>query len=225
MDMPNRNVLREFTADTSYHCYNRGVEQRDIFLDEQDYGVFLSRIKSMLTDPEELKKELKKKPNKSADKNYRRVRLKSFYGDISLRAYCLMPNHFHLLVHQKSGHALGEFMRVLATSYTMYFNAKYKRVGHLFQGRYKARRVDSAVYGVHISRYIHLNGLNMPGSFERYQYSSMRFLANPENKPSWLASQEVLADFGGNYQKYRMFVAEYADPNSLELLEDKFDLA
>ena len=135
-----------------------------------------------------------------------------------------MSNHFHLVLEDPMD-AMSPSMKRALSSYVLNFNTRHQRVGHLFQGRYKARRVDSAVYGVHISRYIHLNGLNMPGSFERYQYSSMRFLANPENKPSWLASQEVLADFGGNYQKYRMFVAEYADPNSLELLEDKFDLA
>lgn len=213
--MPHRNVLRELAADTSYHCYNRGVERRDIFMDAQDYRVFLTRLKLMLSDPESLKN----------DKAPERVRIKSFFGRIELHAYCLMPNHFHLLLHQVSDDSMVEFMRTLSTSYTMYFNKKYERVGSLFQGRYKARRVDNAAYATHISRYIHLNALSMPGGYERYEYSSMQFLKEPYIAPSWFDPSRLLDDFGGSYDTYRKFVEEYASLDEFEYLEDRFDLA
>lgn len=213
--MPHRNVIRELVADTSYHCYNRGVERRDIFVDEQDYRAFLRRLEVMLTDPEQ----------REDDKPSGRIRLKSFYGVIELNAYCLMPNHFHLLLHQISDDSLVEFMRTLSTSYTMYFNKKYKRAGSLFQGRYKAKRIDNAAYGIHISRYIHLNALTMPGGYKKYEYSSMGYLAEPYIAPSWLRGDRVLDDFGGVYERYEEFVEEYASHDEFKQLEDRFDLS
>ena len=214
--MPHRNIIRHYTEDASYHCYNRGVEKRKIFLDEQDYGVFLQRLKLMLANPEGLDKE----------DVAGRVRVKSFYGEVQLISYCLMPNHFHLLLRQESADAIPEFMRTLSTSYTMYFNKRYDRVGSLFQGRYKARLVDSDPYRLHISRYIHLNPLDLVSrlNLDAYLYSSMRFLREPDLAPSWLGAQELLDDFGGSYQKYKKFVYEYAAPDMLEALDEEYSL-
>lgn len=212
--MPHRNVIRELVSDTSYHCYNRGVEKRDIFMDEQDYRAFLRRLELMLINPELLESE------KPSD----RIRIKSFYGEVELYAYILMPNHYHLLLYQIEDNSLPEFMRTLSTSYTMYFNQKYRRAGSLFQGRYKARRVDNAAYAVHVSRYIHLNGLAMPGGYEGYEYSSMPYLREPYIAPSWLNVNRVLEDFGGSYEAYDKFVKEYATPDEFEQIRDRFSL-
>lgn len=182
-------------------------------MDQQDYGVFLSRLKRMLADPKTLE-----------DDTDGRVRLKSFYGEIDLLAYCLMPNHYHLLLHQASENALAEFMRSLSTSYTMYFNERYERVGPLFQGRYKARIVDTDAYSLHISRYIHLNPIELRGGVEHYPYSSFRFLMQPEQKPEWLHVERVLMDHGESAKKYHKFVMEYANPERFEQLVDEFDL-
>lgn len=206
--MPSRNAIKTFAAEMSYHCYNRGVEKRAIFLDSQDYGVFLARLKQMLSDPDEIKDEFTK-----------RERVKSFYGRIELRSYCLMPNHFHLLLYQYDDTAIMEFMRTLGTSYTMYFNKRYERVGHLFQGRYKARRIDSDAYNLHISRYIHLNPYNEYAAYETYQYSSMQFVLHPEAKPHWLRLEPVLKLHAGR-DAYRRFVREYASTDKIDELDD-----
>lgn len=201
--MPHRNVLRQFAADNVYHCYNRGVEKRQIFMDEQDYGVFLNRLKQALSDPDDIKDD---QPTEH---------IKSYYGEIELMAYCLMPNHFHLLLYQYTDHAIAEFMRTLSTSYTMYFNERYDRVGSLFQGRYKARLVDTDVYWQHISRYIHLNPFNIDNDIEQFPYSSMQFYKSPEKCPSWLLPRRVLESYD-SYQSYRHFVYQYANNDAYE---------
>lgn len=208
--MPHKNVIREFLPDRSYHVYNRGVERRLIFLDEQDHYVFLKRLELMLCDREGMdRKDLPLQP------------VKSFYGEVELQAFCLMPNHFHLLLHQNSDTGVAEFMRTLSTSYTMYFNKRYERDGSLFQGRYKARLVNNDAYRLHISRYIHLNPLALGRDIERYEYSSLRYYSTQDM--AWLNTERVLEDFG-SYEKYRDFVLDYATPNQLQNLEENYKL-
>ncbi len=210
--MPHKNVIRHFAPESFYHCYNRGVEQRQTFMDEVDYGVFLNRLKQMLTDPENLNSD---EPSSE--------HIKSFYGDVELLAYCLMPNHFHLLLYQKSERGVSEFMRTLSTSYTMYFNKRYKRVGSLFQGTYKARHVDTESYWLHISRYIHLNPLSLGSGIDTYQYSSMKYYHPNAMRPSWLQPRRVLECFD-SYDNYASFVREYAEPKQLSALKQELSL-
>src|SRR4051812_13321253 len=98
--MAAKNSRKVYCEDALYHIYNRGVEKRTVFLDQQDYAVFLSYLKNYLLPKDE--KGLKQKlldPNtsyKEKDEILRALKLNNFYGDITLVAYCLMPNHFHL---------------------------------------------------------------------------------------------------------------------------------
>ncbi len=211
--MPSRNALKQFASNSSYHCYNRGVEKRRIFMDQQDYGVFLNRLKQMLSDPDEIKEEYSS-----------RERVKSFYGRINLQAYCLMPNHYHFLLYQYDDTAISEFMRTLGTSYTMYFNRRHQRVGHLFQGRYKARHIQSDEDMMHISRYIHLNPLGCRDGYEVYPYSSMQYVLFSERCPSWVAVDNVLELHQNSRDKYREFVQSYADEDKYEELDDVYSL-
>ena len=209
--MPSRNTLKQFIADSSYHCYNRGVNKMPIFIDEQDHGVFLNRLMRILSDPEDIR-----------DEHRERGRIKSFYKRVELRSYCLMPNHFHLLLYQHDDTAISEFMRTLGTSYTMYFNNRYERVGHLFQGRYKARLITSDDDAIHISRYIHLNPLHHPDGYEVFPYSSMQYIIFPERKPSWVAVEKVLDDHNGSRKAYRTFVAAFATEEKLDNLKYRY---
>nr|AIA15034.1 Transposase IS200 like [uncultured bacterium] len=209
--MPHKNVLRTFVPDAVYHCYNRGVEKRQTFMDEQDYGVFLNRLKQMLSYPEDL------------DESDRVEHIKSYYGDVELLAYRLMPNHFHLLLYQHSERALSEFMRTLSTSYTMYFNNRYQRVGSLFQGTYKARLVSNEADWLNISRYIHLNPLAMPEGYLHYQYSSMRSYMTRELCPSWLLPERVLDSFS-SLLNYAEFVEYAANHEKLESIQNNYSL-
>lgn len=111
-----------------YHIYNRGNRRQQIFLNEADYLFFLRRLKEY-----------------------------SFRYKIFIHVHCLMPNHYHLISSQDSGGSIPAFMATLATSFTKRHNLKYNRVGHLFQGPYKYKRVSSDDYLVRLSCYIHAN--------------------------------------------------------------------
>jgi len=188
--MPSRNVIKEYVPDAFYHVYNRGVEKRDIFLDEQDYTVFLGLLKKYLLGAE------KSKTNRHQPKSY--------VGKIDLLAYCLMPNHFHLLFFQKDQLALSGFMRSLLTGYSMYFNDRYKRVGPLFQGTFKASQIQSDGYLDHISRYIHLN----PDGYENYPYSSWKYYVGNKHA-EWLKPAKILGLFNDDIDTYKEFVDDY----------------
>lgn len=188
--MPGRNVIKQYIKDGYYHLYNRGVEKRVIFLDDQDYRVFLSLLKSYLT----------KNDDEIEAPDHRRKELST---EIDLICYCLMPNHFHLLVRQQTERGITNLMRCLNTSYTMYFNHRYSRVGTLFQGIYKATRIDRDEYLVHLSRYIHLN----PAEFadpQKYPFSSFSHFISAKTA-KWLKPNAVL-DLYKDKQEYREFV-------------------
>lgn len=163
-------------------------------MDAQDYGVFLNRLKQLLAKPDDLKDE-----NTDTKEH-----LQSFYGEVELLAFCLMPNHFHLLLYQDGERSISEFMRALSTSYTMYFNNRYDRVGSLFQGTYKARLIDNEAYWQHISRYIHLNPEALGREIETYSYSSIKYYSG-DLTASWVKPQRVLTEFK-DYADYLSFV-------------------
>ena len=187
--MPSPNVIREYVPESYYHVYNRGVEKRIIYQDAQDYAVFLSYLRRHLSPDDTL--DSQKRPYK-------------FYGSIDLVAYCLMPNHFHFLLYSKEDPSqIAKFMQSLCIAYSMYFNRRYKRVGGLFQGRFKAIRIANDAYLQHISRYIHLN----PTDYKSYKWSSLPYYLNAD-KVNWLHPERILDIFGASYGE---FIDEYHD--------------
>lgn len=151
--MPARNIVKTYIENGYYHAYNRGVEKRNIFLDEQDYSVFLHFLKQYLSPPQRKGIYL----TMTGLDLVRPRPIQTLYDEIDLLAYCLIPNHYHLLLEQKTIDGMTKLLRRLCTSYSMYFNKKYDRVGSLFQGTYKAALIDRDEYLLHLSRYIHLN--------------------------------------------------------------------
>lgn len=140
--------LRYLQNNSYYHIYNRGNRKQNIFLHINDYKRFLKRTK-------EYKKEF----------------------DITILGYCLMPNHFHFLLKQEKQDSISSFMLKLGTSYAKYFNIKYEEVGSLFQGRFKAKLIDSDEYLLQVSRYIHRNpiAISTPGvELALYPWSSYK---------------------------------------------------
>lgn len=191
--MPSRNTVREYEIGGYYHVYNRGVEKRIIFLDDQDYTVFIGLIKKYLAGEEVARKN--RHPYSRLDK------------EVQLLAYCLMPNHFHLLLYQTSEDGITRFMRRLATGYVMYFNNRYRRVGGLFQGKFKTARINSDSYLQHISRYIHLN----PRDYQTWPYSSLTYYRGDKETPAWLNTANILEIFNDRPQEYMSFVDQYQD--------------
>ena len=203
--MPSRNSIKEFAPQSFYHVYNRGVEKRRIFLDEQDYVVFLGLLKKYIS-------------GEQTDKNNRHP-IKKFGPELKLIAYCLMPNHFHLLFYQENETTITEFMRRVTTGYVMYFNNRYQRVGGLFQGRYKASSINADSYLHHISRYIHLN----PENYNHWPYSSLPYFLGKRNA-SWVQPGLVMDIFDNDPEQYRAFLRDYED-NKKELDALKWQLA
>lgn len=201
--MPARNTIKEYGEDCYYHLYNRGVSKATIFHDKNDYSVFLNT----------LKRHLSLKPHQDrVGREYRHLQ-----KDVSLLCYCLMPNHFHLLVLNKSTQGIEQLMRSLATTYSMYYNRKYKHSGHIFQGVYKGSLIENDKYLSHISRYIHRN----PQDYKSYSYSSYQALIKDWDV-EWLDKKEFWNIFEGTPKEYEEFVGDYEDmkANMPEISED-----
>jgi len=158
----NRKIV--LSVGEFYHIYNRGVEKKDIFLDKDDYERFISLLfLANGVSPVEvrnLKKSVKKldQGGTLVQKMYCINKDESLVG---IGAYCLMPNHFHILINEKTEGGITKFMHKLTTAYTMYFNKKYERVGPLLQGTFKSEHADSDEYLKYLFSYIHLNPLKI----------------------------------------------------------------
>lgn len=164
--MPSRNTIKAYEMNSFYHVYNRGAAGQNVFKDAQDKQKFLSLIDRYLTPI-----------NKRTDENKHYPEY-----DIEINAYCMMGNHFHLLVYLLDDvSALSGLLRSASTAYSMYFNKKYKNRGHVFQGIFKASQITDEDYLEHITRYIHMN----PRTYKTYKWSSVSAYTGGSS-PKWL---------------------------------------
>jgi putative transposase len=186
--MASRNQIKNYREGFVYHLYNRGVEKRIIFVDDSDYKFFLSKMRGFLL------------PCKG-HKDHR--------DNITLLAYCLLPNHFHLVAVNKSLRGIEYFFRSLATSYSIYFNKKYGRVGPLFQGSYKASLVSGGGLMLQKMEYVHRNpykhGLVSLKELLCYPYSNYPNYVY-EKSVGWFDIQRVLDYFPTGGVGYRTFI-------------------
>ena len=151
-----------------YHVTSRGNDRKNVFKSKHDREKFLEYLES-------------------ATQRYNAL----------IHAYCLMDNHYHLLLETPSGN-LPQIMRHINGAYTTYFNVKRARTGHLFQGRYKAILVDIDEYAKELSRYIHLNPVRakMVETPEVHCWSSYKFYIGKEKPAEWLYRDLILGYFG-----------------------------
>ncbi|MDP2269071.1 MAG: transposase, partial [Deltaproteobacteria bacterium] len=151
-----------------YHITARGNEQKDIFRDDKDRERFLGYLETAVG-------------------RYKAV----------IHVYCLMSNHYHLLLSTPEGN-LSQIMRHINGGYTTWFNKRHNRYGHLFQGRYKAILVDADPYAGELSRYIHLNPVRagMVRQPEQYQWASYTAYSGRAKIPRWLTTDWLLQYFG-----------------------------
>ncbi len=139
-----------FTSGEYYHVFNRGVDKRSVFLDSEDFHRFLQCVEEFNTI----------EPIGSIYENFFR---KHEPGNevpkllVEIVAYCLNPNHYHLILHQIEEVGISKFMHKLGVGYANYFNIKYERIGRLFQGPFKAVHVESNEQLLHLSVYVNLN--------------------------------------------------------------------
>lgn len=225
--MPIKNALKVYVDHGFYHVYNRGVENRNIFLDEQDYQVFLFYLKTYLLPKKLILEEIEKSRYFSSEEKIEKIailqRLKNFYHKIELNCFVLMPNHYHLLLRQIGKRDMEDFMRSINTRYGKYFNRKYQRIGHLFQSRYKAVLIEKEEYFLHLSRYIHLNPKKIisPGKkLSDYPWSSYPFFLS-KKKSLWLNKEQILSYFkktkGYGFSSYQGFVEGHKESFSDEV--------
>jgi REP element-mobilizing transposase RayT len=202
--MPSRNVTKEQAPDSYYHVYVRGINKQNLFNSEGDYRYYIDLLERYFSDVELVSKSGAVYPG--------------FLGKVEILSYCLMSNHFHLLVYQIDVPYLEKFMRSLMTSYSRYLNLKNKRTGSVFESRYKAVRIANDRYLQHISRYIHLN----PQRWEHYKYSSLKYYRDG-NAPHWLNTDRILEQFSSK-QDYIGFIYDYQEMHDT-LSELKHQLA
>lgn len=133
-----------FAPGEFYHLYNRGTDKRIIFKDKRDYEHFLFLMYTCNT-------------TKSIE--LRKIGLGFDRGNelVNIGAFCLMPNHFHILISEKDKNGISKYMLKLLTAYSMYFNKKYRRTGKLYEGKFKSTYVNNDQYLKYLYSYIHLN--------------------------------------------------------------------
>ncbi len=141
-----------------YHCYNRGVEGRKVFLNNKDYERFVESL--YLSNDQDHTHRYNIKHRKHSEI------LTSSRGEplVAIGAYCLMPNHFHILLKELAEKGISKFMHRAVTGYAMYFNIKHKHVGGLFVRPFRAKHISNDRYLRRVAEYIHLNPVEL---FER----------------------------------------------------------
>lgn len=166
-----------------YHVLNRGAARRDVFVSDGQRYRFLELLGDLASRFE-----------------------------IETHAYCLMNNHYHLLLHTPRGN-LGRGMRHLNGVYTQHFNRDQHRDGPLFRGRYKAILVDADAYLLHLSSYIHRNPIEagMVDRLEKYRWSSYPDYVGRRKPTPWLYRDMVYSMLGGKAGRYRSFVEQGTD--------------
>ena len=136
-----------------YHIYNRGNSKQKIFHDHKDYERFTSLLYACNSNNNFRIYSLNKE---ESPYDFERGSLL-----IDIGAYCLMPNHFHVLVTRTKKGDISKFMQKVSTAYVMYYNKKYNRIGSLFEGKFKAEHLDSDPYLKYLFSYIHLNPIKL----------------------------------------------------------------
>ncbi len=143
----------ELVSGEYYHIYNRGNSKQKIFIDEGDYLRFTGLLYAC-----NQKGNLKVN---NLNKGQTLYDIEREEPVVDIGVYCLMPNHFHLLITQSGDDNISNFMQKLSTSYSMYFNKKYNRTGSLFEGKFKSQHINKDKYLKYMFSYIHLNPIKL----------------------------------------------------------------
>ena len=195
-----------FSNGEYYHIYNRGVDKRDVFCDEEDYLRFLESIREFnnieVTISLYIREKMRQKglyPNSVGAKH-----LQNLTYLVEFICYCLNPNHFHFIIKQLTNGGISEFMKRLGGGYTNYFNQKYDRSGSLFQGTFKAIHIDSNEYLLWLSGYVNGNAeIHKISNDKNNKWCSYQNYLSLKNK-TFCNKEIILSQFKdmGEYEKY-----------------------
>ncbi len=218
-----------FVPGEFYHLYNRGTDKRIIFTCYNDFNRFVVLLYLCNSD-------------KSVDIDGKLREGRTFpellgvdRGEqlVDIVAYCLMPNHFHLLIHERNENGISMFMKKLSTAYSMYFNNKYDRSGALFEGRFKAKHVDNDNYLKYLLSYIHLNPVKLidlkwkengitdkikaKDFLNEYKYSSYMDYVGIKRKEKAILNISSLPEYFETHKEFEGFVDEWLTFNEEDL--------
>jgi len=172
--------LPPFRLGQYYHLYNRGAHRQPIFLETDNYLFVLSKIKGYITEL-----------------------------SLTIIAYCLMPNHYHLFVRQDGEERAGKLAQLVFNSYVKAYNKRYHHSGTLFEGPYNARIIDNESYLLHLCRYIHANPVKdgLVEKLEEWPYSN--YLEWIGRRAGTLVNNEFIFDYFQTPGEYEAFVQDY----------------
>lgn len=177
----------QFVPGCYYHLYNRGAGRRTIFTNSGDYLVFLRRLKEHVATLH-----------------------------VAVIAYCLMPNHYHLLVRQDGEIAAGKLAQLVSNGYAQWFNRRYEHAGTLFEARYKSLHVSQDEYVRHLCRYIHLNPVRHGFADHPSEWIYSNYLEWIGQRPGTLVDRAFVAAWFPRPNAYEEFVASrYAKADDL----------
>jgi len=216
-----------FSLDEHYHIYNRGVDRRQIFMDEGDYLRFMVLLYLSNNSEGVHFGEYRKRGLLITDL------FEEDRGEplVAIGAYCLMPNHFHLLIREIKEGGISLFVKKLLTGYSMYFNKKYERTGPLFESRFKAEHVNNDGYMQYLLAYIHLNPVKIkdPESWsgkrvqspdtvkqylKDYRYSSYPVYIGYKREESVILNRSVFPDYFSNPGDFEAYLSDWINFNS-----------
>lgn len=173
-----------------YHIFNRGLNKRQIFFGQRDYKRFFKKLEELVDETSH-----------------------------QIHAFCLMPNHFHILIRQEGDNSLTDFMNRLQGSYGKYINIKRDQKGRVYDGRFKAQHIDSEEYLIYVSKYIHRNPLEakLVTRLSDYRWSSYGSYLNKDKVP--LVTEDLILGYfskkKGRQQDYKEFVEEVFVPEEI----------
>ena len=203
------NRKHNFEIDEYYHIYNRGTDKRIIFLEKHDYHRFILLL-YFCNSREPVDLQLIFREGRTFAELFNLPKGKSI---VAIGAWCLMPNHFHLLLKETVENGITEFMRKVSTGYSVYFNNKYNRSGSLFQGKFKSEHLNNDRYLKYIFSYIHLNPIKLiPGEskwtengikklneaekfLKQYEYSSFNSYAKERSNYSNMINKSEFPEY------------------------------
>ena len=199
-----------FQNDCIYHLFNRGVERRPIFFTPRDYKRFMSLLEYYRFH--EIAKSYSHFLRLSLiEQIVFRQSLESKTTAIDILAFCLMPNHYHIIVKQNVDRGIHSFLSNVTNGYTKYLNTKRERVGPLYQGPFKAVYIETDEQLLHLSRYVHINptvsNVVTLNALSSYPWSSFPDYLDNSAK-SFINTSKILSHFKTN-QEYKDFVYDH----------------
>lgn len=204
-----------------YHIYNRGVDKRNIFLDDGDYHRFIISMILLNDEQDGLMirwRDYKKGAGAGALTDFLTLNVRKRRPIVEINAYSLMSNHYHYILKQISDRGIEQFMQKLGNSYTKYFNKKHQRNGSLFQGTFKSVRIKSIGQLLRMSVYVNCNseihGVSPAGRYKWCGFPEYLGYAN-----SRVCTKKVISSHFRSKNDYK----DYARENILNFKERKAD--